>query len=99
LFLQGEYIPVTGNEKIVAYARKHNNKWVLIVFPVHIKTITENKGGLLGEQAWSNDSLHLPEGAPTMWKNIFTNETVTGDKQLLLKEVFAKFPLALLTAE
>lgn len=99
LFLQGAYIPVISNENVVAYARKYKDKWVLIAFPVNIKTITERKGGLLGEQAWSNDSLQLPEGAPTKWKNIFTNENVEGNKQMLLKEMFAKFPMALMAGE
>lgn len=99
LFLQGEYIPVTSNENVVVYARRHNNQWALIAFPVNLKNITENKGSLLGEQAWSNDHIQLPEGAPTKWKNIFTGESVGGNKQLLLKEIFAKFPVALLKGE
>ena len=99
LFLEGEYIPVTSNDNVVAYARKHNDQWALIAFPVNIKTITESKGSLLGEQAWGNDSLQLPDGAPARWRNVFTNESVGGDKQVLLKEVFGKFPVALLEGE
>ncbi len=99
LFLEGEYIPVTSNDNVVAYARKHDNQWTIVAFPVNIKTITESKGSLLGEQAWGNDSLQLPEGAPTRWRNIFTNEGVGEDRQVLLKEVFGKFPVALLEGE
>jgi (1->4)-alpha-D-glucan 1-alpha-D-glucosylmutase len=99
LFLAGEYIPIASNDNVVAYARNYNDQWALIAFPVNIKTITESKGSLLGEQAWDNNSLQLPEGAPMRWRNVFTGESVGGDKQVLLKEVFGKFPVALLEGE
>ncbi len=96
LFLEGGYLPVSGNDNVVAYARKRDDQWALIVFPVNIKAITDSAGTLLGEKAWSNSTLQLPADAPAQWKNVFTNEIVATDKSLLLKEVFAKFPVALL---
>jgi maltooligosyltrehalose synthase len=58
----------------------------------------------VGKRIWKETVLHLPEGAPTGWQNVFTGEALTvSDKNtteggLLAHEVFRRLPVALLVS-
>jgi (1->4)-alpha-D-glucan 1-alpha-D-glucosylmutase len=88
LFAEGDYIPVytEGSDRVViAYFRHFNNKWILIVLPLGI---VANTGKEL--------KLVLPNEAPYCWQNIFTQELISGNT-MEVKELFRKFPVAVLT--
>lgn len=88
LFIHGEYIPVhfEGSDRVViAYFRKYRDKWIFIVLPLGI---VANTGKEL--------QLFLPPEAPRHWKNIFTQEYISGDA-MDVRRLFQKFPVAVLT--
>ncbi len=89
LFTHGEYIPLYGegsNREVIAYLRRYKEEWALVVLPLGIVANT-------GKQF----SLTLPPDAPTQWRNIFTEETVTGPV-IEVHELFRRFPVAVLAA-
>lgn len=94
LFADGNYIPVqcAGNETVtVSYARNNNGKWALVVVPLRPKS------GKPTDDATPETELVLPEGAPTLWKNVFTDEVVEAGSRLSVTECCKSFPIALLT--
>jgi len=88
LFIEGEYLPVytAGGERVViTYLRHYQNQWILIVLPL----------GIVGNTGTHLD-LHLPEEAPTNWKNIFTGDTINGHS-FDVHELLSVFPVAVFT--
>ena len=89
LFLHGKYIPLqTNDEKLMAYARRKDESWVVVVIPFCEK-IRQNKEVIRGM---------LPSDAPQQWTNIFTNETIDLTTNDELISSLQKFPVAVLTA-
>lgn len=94
LFTNGSYLPlqVSGNEVvIVAFMRRHDTKWLMIVIPLRLRDKKDQTDVAV------NDVLILPEGAPTVWLNIFTDEIVTSTDRLPLGDCFNRFAIAMLT--
>lgn len=96
VFLHGSYIPVYASVDfgIIAYAREHNNQWVLVIAPVSDALFTAK-----GKELLSEVYLQLPPNAPVTWRNEFTGETIHAENKLPLAAVCKVFPVALLTAE
>jgi len=89
LFVEGDYIPLEveeGKRKVIAYARRKEHKWVMVVIPTGL--VAEQKAG------WEGISISMPTDAPKQWKNIFTSEIVFTNGALELKEIFNQFPVA-----
>ena len=87
LFIKGDYLPVysEGSDRVViAYLRRFENNWMLVVLPLGI---VANTGKEL--------KLVLPEAAPRNWNNIFTGEEISGDT-IEVHDLFRKFPVAVL---
>jgi (1->4)-alpha-D-glucan 1-alpha-D-glucosylmutase len=107
LFLDGEYIPVetagAKRENVVAFCRRHQDAWSLTVAPRWTTQLASAPRAPLGERAWLDTALHLPEGAPLAWRDVLTLETVSnrrfddGGRILLLRHVLRRLPVALLT--
>jgi (1->4)-alpha-D-glucan 1-alpha-D-glucosylmutase len=94
VFSAGKYLPLqlTGKDMVtVSYARNLHNKWALLVIPLRAKTESPS------EDLSSADDVVLPEGAPTVWKNIFTGEVLNVDNRIPVSECCKNFPIALLT--
>lgn len=94
IFSEGSYVPLqlTGKDMVtVSYARNHNNRWALLVIPLRAKAEHPS------EDIEANDEVVLPDGAPTLWKNVFTGDVYNVDKRLPVGEVCKNFPVALLT--
>ena len=104
LFLNGSYLvpEVTGQQRehVVTYARGREGKAVLVVVPRWVMRLASPP---LGEQAWSDTTLKLPEELANFkrWRNIYTGETLeaTSESMLPLQRILARFPIALLDAE
>jgi (1->4)-alpha-D-glucan 1-alpha-D-glucosylmutase len=87
LFIKAAYIPIYGGgseRKVLAFMRRHEDEWVLVILPMGI---VDDTGKAL--------NLELPAEAPTKWKNLFTHEDVSG-KTIDVHELFRKFPVAVL---
>ena len=69
LFQHGEYLPVAG-EGVLAYARRREDQWLLVVI-----SLDGNRGN--GGNDGSGHVLELPPGFPTSWIHLFTGEPLT----------------------
>jgi (1->4)-alpha-D-glucan 1-alpha-D-glucosylmutase len=106
LFLEGAYvpIPVTGGlkEHALAFARKKRDAWAIAAVPRLATRLAPPGEFPLGLGVWgARTALRLPAGAPDMWRNVLTGETLHasggGEAKLLhLHWVFHDFPVALL---
>jgi (1->4)-alpha-D-glucan 1-alpha-D-glucosylmutase len=92
LFSNGEYIPlrVTGSRRrhVIAFARRLSNEWCVVAVPRLFAKLGRNP-------VWKDTAIELPEGAPTSWENVFTNEPLSAP--LVAENLFATLPFALLT--
>jgi (1->4)-alpha-D-glucan 1-alpha-D-glucosylmutase len=87
LFVEGEYIPVysEGSDRVViAYFRRFQNDWILVVLPLGIVCNSEKDLHLL-----------LPADVPHCWKNIFTGEEISAST-INVRQLLGKFPVAVL---
>ncbi|HVV04415.1 MAG TPA: malto-oligosyltrehalose synthase [Puia sp.] len=88
VFTEGEYIPIAIPGAHLAYIRRKDRYWVLIVIPL-IRIIDEPV----------HLSVALPAGAPTRWTNIFSGDVFHSSGHALgLGGLLDKFPVAMLTA-
>ncbi|PZR27668.1 MAG: malto-oligosyltrehalose synthase [Citrobacter freundii] len=90
LFIKGEYIPVYPVDRernVIAFVRRLQEQWVLIVLPLAIAAQPEITA-----------VIELPADAPVNWKNIFTGEILTGRKWEV-KDLFRLFPVAVFQSQ
>ncbi|MGZ3558226.1 MAG: malto-oligosyltrehalose synthase [Thermodesulfobacteriota bacterium] len=108
LFMDGTYAPLwsDGNFKdhVCAFARQGGGKVVLVIVPRFMAHLTQVDETPLGRKVWGESSITMPgEIVAERFSNIFTGETVditgrNGQKRLMLDQVFANFPVAMLEA-
>ena len=99
LFRNGAYTPlqVLGKhaERVVAFAREHQGKHLLVVVPRWSHALLEN--GVhpqVNAQVWGDTRVKLPFAAPTEnWKGLFHTGAVTPDKELLISAALGDFPV------
>jgi (1->4)-alpha-D-glucan 1-alpha-D-glucosylmutase len=107
LFSTGDYLPaeVVGNqqEHIFGFTRRSGNDVAIILVPRLVARLRGPDGLPLGRTVWQDTRVLLPEHISALhWRNIFTGQAVTAKSEqgrgiLAPDEVFADFPLALLT--
>ncbi|MCU1285478.1 MAG: maltooligosyl trehalose synthase [Acidobacteriales bacterium] len=104
LFRLAPYIPieVTGDKRdhVVAFARTSPpNQMAIVAAPLFAHTLMKGRIAPPTGDVWADTELSLPENAPDSFENVLTGEilNVTNRRTLLLKEIFANFPVALLT--
>ena len=105
IFHRGSYVAIaTAEEKYaentVAFLRRSSEtgKTILAVVPRFACSMMGGKPHPPLGDAWGKATLALPEGVPTQYTNVFTDEPL-GDgegQNLRLSSVFAHFPVALL---
>lgn len=97
LFTKGEYIPleVTGKYRrhILAYARKHQRDWLVVVVPLHLAAIEEIRNDVAHELDWEDTAVVLPNRLPVGWRHLLCPIKGEG-KVLALSSVFKDLPLA-----
>jgi (1->4)-alpha-D-glucan 1-alpha-D-glucosylmutase len=107
LFLQGDYIPLEtrgpNREKVVAFARRQENSWAVVVVARLFSTMLGAGDLALDPEVWRENYVALPQAAPVAWSNIFTNESVKskqlqGAGSLPLDHLWRDLPVALLFA-
>jgi (1->4)-alpha-D-glucan 1-alpha-D-glucosylmutase len=106
LFETGDYLPLEAPgdraRNLCAFARRSGSKSVLAVVPRFPATLAPELGQVpLGERAWLESCLVLPEGGAGRYRNVITGELLesvecSGKAGLPLALVFASAPVALL---
>jgi len=102
LFATGAYRPLYGvaekAEHLVAFLRVHEKQSALVVVPRFPYTLMQGEMRPPLAEAWGAAELALPPGAPLEFENVFIGELVrqTPQRSLLCREIFARFPVALL---
>ncbi len=104
LFQSGRYIRLQGGvekqEHVVAFAREYDWHMAVVVAPRFTYTLMQGEMRPPLGEVWGNAEVALPQHAPGEFVNLFTGETVrrAGGGALLCREIFARFPVALLSA-
>lgn len=100
IFEKGDYIPleVRGEfkENVLAYARKVNQEWRVIVIPRLLNNKLSEKEWPVGMKFWMDTDIVLPEDAPKCWVNIFTKEKFDCEDAIFLEQALSIFPVAFL---
>jgi (1->4)-alpha-D-glucan 1-alpha-D-glucosylmutase len=106
LFEEGSYLPleVRGerSDHVCAFERKRGETAVIVVAPRFFTRLIQSPEELpLGREVWENTRIVLPPGEEERYRNVFTGEISLSRRQedlgvLLLSEVLAAFPVALL---
>ncbi|HEY4288554.1 MAG TPA: malto-oligosyltrehalose synthase [Puia sp.] len=88
LFAEGEYIPVAVEGPLLAYIRRLDTDWVLVVVPL-----------IRYKQALPTTiTLKLPEGGPARWTHVLTDAVFAGrGENVVLEELWEQWPVALLS--
>jgi (1->4)-alpha-D-glucan 1-alpha-D-glucosylmutase len=100
IFQNGTYIPIAvegkGKNHVIAFARRHENAWAIAVTPRFLTGVVKEGEYPLGEAAWANTHLLMPEEAPALWNNAITAQVISaGDRILRMGEVLQHFPVSL----
>jgi (1->4)-alpha-D-glucan 1-alpha-D-glucosylmutase len=105
LFLDGDYVPLRASKgarpRAFAFSRNRDGESAVTVVPRRITDLVRDGKPPLGEDSWGEEWVVLPESTSNRWYNVLTGEelsgpSVNGRTSLLLKEVFRRFPVALL---
>jgi len=91
LFRDGSYEPVDGGNHVCAFVRRYGDEAVLVVVPRLVASLVKSGTFPIGE-VWGDAS--LPIGGT--WRNVFTGEELGGSASLPLRDVFARFPVAVM---
>ena len=100
LFSHGSYqgleLQGPSSDHVLAFARHLDTAWCLVVVPRHYAQLTDAQSD---PNLWHDTSLVLPKGAPSIWKEVLSGQTlneVAG--KLSVSTVFSQFPGAVLIA-
>jgi maltooligosyltrehalose synthase len=106
LFRKGDYLPIIseGSKKdhLCAFARRYQNEKCLVIAPRFFSKLAGREGFSLGKEVWDDTKILLPDGMfQREASNLFTGERLhpqtEGKKTFLLaREVFSRFPVALM---
>lgn len=110
VFEDGRYAPLSAigrkQNHVCAFVRGPEGSPIIAVAPRLPLTLAQGlERPPLGEEVWEDTALVLPEAvAPTRFRNVLTEETISVEKQnaqtvLPLSRVLASFPVALLSPD
>jgi (1->4)-alpha-D-glucan 1-alpha-D-glucosylmutase len=103
LFQSGQYTPLQPSgakrENLIAFAREHSGQVAIAAVP---RFSYEVSGGALRAplgDIWNSTEFPVPSRTAELLENVFTGERVrvTPNRTLLCREIFAHFPVALLS--
>jgi len=101
LFTEGDYIPLslTGDhyQHGLAFARKREREWIVTVIPLHTALLAHRQDVDILFIDWGNTAVVLPAEMPLDWVNLLTPGKGRHNGKIHLSELFASFPLAMLT--
>lgn len=100
LFEAGSYLPVATagihKERVVAFARRHDESWAVIVVPRFMAEVVEETEYPLGAELWRDTVLILPPSAPSRWRESVVPQTVETQGEVPVAQILSRFPVALL---
>ncbi len=101
VFHRGTYVPLYADDRsrshVCAYSRGSGDTHVLVLAPVRSISLSGKGSFPIGERTWRDNSVVLPPGIPTTYRDVLTDRCLaaTGGR-LMLAEVFERFPAAIL---
>ncbi|MGO9572182.1 MAG: malto-oligosyltrehalose synthase [Desulfomonilaceae bacterium] len=102
VFRKGGYVPLRTAGKfehnVIAFARRHNETWAVTIAPRFLCSMVEEGSFPLGTQVWQDTRVILPGRSPSIFRNVFTNEMVSGGDSVGVGEALRIFPEGLLMA-
>jgi (1->4)-alpha-D-glucan 1-alpha-D-glucosylmutase len=102
IFQDGSYLPLSikrgREEHVIAFARRHAGSVVIAAVPRLSYTLMKGKESPPLGAIWGDSEIALPpEAVGRRLHNLFTGESLTSGESILCREVFASFPVALLS--
>ena len=106
LFAKGDFVELKATgpcaEYVLAFLRHHDRKWALFIAPRWLARAQETNRGDIAS-VFRDTTIRLPQGAPQLWENIFTGETISSHgadrKSMEVGKALRHFPVALLSSE
>jgi len=78
IFEKGTYLPIKTEGKhkdcAIAFARRHENSWAIIIAPRYFSNIIKDDEKPLGGSIWGDTRIILPDGAPSKWIDVVTGQ-------------------------
>jgi (1->4)-alpha-D-glucan 1-alpha-D-glucosylmutase len=103
IFRAGAYLPLDSagrfRSHVVAFAWRYQRQWALVIAPRYLSQLIQEGDFPLGTQVWQDTEVMMPEGAPDVWRNVITNETLSAGHPLPVGDALLSFPVALLMGE
>jgi malto-oligosyltrehalose synthase len=101
LFATGRHVPLAvAGDAAVAFARAGTDRWALACAPRLATRLAPRGRWPVGAEVWGDRALALPPGAPTAWRNVYTDEPVAAvDGALPIRDVLTRLPVALLLSD
>jgi (1->4)-alpha-D-glucan 1-alpha-D-glucosylmutase len=103
LFRSGAYLPLESSGRfrsnVIAFAWRYQRQWALVVAPRFLSHLIQEGDFPLGRQVWQDTEVIMPDGAPAAWRNVITNEVLSGRQALPAGDILLSFPVALLLGE
>lgn len=103
LFLSGEYLQVPSQGRkarhVFSFLRHMQGSWVLVAVPRLPSGLIQDREIPLGQQAWADTSLQLPEQAPHLWRDVFCARRLSCTREPQMADLCLEFPLVLLKGE
>jgi malto-oligosyltrehalose synthase/4-alpha-glucanotransferase len=100
LFLHGLYLPleVSGTYKnnILAFARKYQDRYCLVVLPLHPASLELNADQTFFSTDWKDTTVLLPANFPEHWKNTLNHAQGLHAGSLSVATLFNQVPFAIL---
>ncbi len=101
VFQQGDYQPleVQGNlqNHLIAFTRSFKGTTAITIAPRFLTGLLQ-PGEVFSRIGWQDTTICLPQGLPTRWQNVITQEPLQVENELLPNKVLASFPVALLVS-
>lgn len=105
----GDYFPLEcsglRHANLIAFARTKEEHWCLTAAPRFTTRLAPAGRMPIGENVWQGTALQLPADAPRSWQNALTGDQLSaveeadGKRVLMLSDVLARLPVALLYAK
>lgn len=107
LFLDGEYVPLEARgplaDHLVAFARRREDAWAVVVAPRLYARLAEREGLPLGTapigEVWRATTVALPGDAPASWRGVIAPCMVESTNELRVADVLAAFPVGMLKGD
>jgi malto-oligosyltrehalose synthase/4-alpha-glucanotransferase len=103
LFEKGDYIPVKVKgeykDNIIAYARKYQQKTIVVVAALHIAQLCQSQQKDINEIDWKGTCIVLPSNVKGEVENLLLGSKTGVSKEIGIQKLFSEVPFALLKVQ